>query len=324
MHIDFLPSLQHRHIYIPAAQSTAERRTRWVIVVTLIMMVAELIAGYFSGSMALIADGWHMGSHAAALFIAAFAYVFSRRHAENARFTFGTGKVGPLAGYTSAVILAIIALLMAFESVLRLVHPVEVHFHEAIWVASIGLIVNLVCALLLNGGHHHAHEHHQHAADAAGHKHHHHGHRDINLRAAYLHVIADALTSVLAIVALLGGLIFGWRWMDPVMGLVGAVMITRWSIALLRESGQILLDAENNTSLMERISLLIKGEAGDEIADLHLWRVGPESHACILSVVTRNPRPADYYKRLLNGVPSLAHLTVEVNVCPDVHSKSEP
>ena len=314
MHTHSLSGVQHRHVYIPAAQTTAERRTRWVIAVTLVMMVAELIAGYLSGSMALIADGWHMGSHAAALFIAAFAYAFSRRHAENDRFTFGTGKVGPLAGYTSAVILAIIAVLMAFESVVRLIRPVDVHFHEAIWVATIGLIVNIVCALLLNAGHHHGHEDHHHADDA-GRAHHHHGHRDINLRAAYLHVIADAFTSVLAIVALLGGLIFGWLWMDPFMGIVGSIMITRWSVTLLKESGQVLLDAENNTPLIERISRLIKADADNEIADLHLWRVGPESHACIVCVVTHHPRPVGHYKRLLNGVAGLAHLTVEVNAC---------
>jgi cation diffusion facilitator family transporter len=320
MHTHSLSTVQHDHVYIPAGQESAERRTRWVIGVTLAMMIAELVAGYLSGSMALIADGWHMGSHAAALVIAAFAYAFSRRHAENSRFTFGTGKVGPLAGYTSAVILAIIAVLMAFESVLRLVHPVQVHFQEAIWVAIVGLIVNLVCAAILNTGHHHGHAHHphdddDHAGQDARHHHGAHHHHDINLRAAYMHVVADALTSVLAIVALLGGLFLSWLWMDPAMGIVGGIMIMRWSVILLRESSQVLLDAEHNGPLIERISRLVKADGDNEIADLHLWRVGPQSHACILSVVTHEPRPAEHYKRLLDDVAGLAHVTVEVNAC---------
>jgi cation diffusion facilitator family transporter len=284
-----------------------------VIAVTLIMMVIELVTGYVTGSLALTADGWHMGSHAAALCIAAFAYAFSRRHAENRRFTFGTGKMGPLAGYTSAVVLAAIAVLVALQSIERLLHPIEVHYADALGVAVVGLIVNLVCAFLLGDhDHDHSHEHsHDHRETPRGHAH---AHRDLNLRAAYVHVVADALTSVLAIAALLCGMWFGWRAMDPLMGIVGAVLIARWSAGLLMETGQVLLDAEDNRAMTKKITELIE-RADDRIADLHLWRVGNASQACIVSLWSHDPKPSSHYKALLAQVPGIDHVTVEVNCC---------
>jgi cation diffusion facilitator family transporter len=316
MHTEILDQLKHDHHYVVDAQHAAERRTRWVIAVTLIMMAIELVTGYITGSLALTADGWHMGSHAAALCIAAFAYAFSRRYAGNRRFTFGTGKMGPLAGYTSAVVLAVIAALMALQSVARLLHPVEVQYADALGVAVVGLIVNLVCAFLLsNHDHDHSqeqgHGHCDHREAPRGHAH---AHRDLNLRAAYVHVVADALTSVLAIAALLCGMWFGWEAMDPLMGIVGAVLIARWSAGLLMETGQVLLDAEDNRAVTTRIVGLIE-RAGDRIADLHLWRVGNSSHACIVSLWTHDPKPTSYYKALLAQVPGIDHVTVEVNCC---------
>ncbi|MBI2314376.1 MAG: CDF family Co(II)/Ni(II) efflux transporter DmeF [Betaproteobacteria bacterium] len=312
MHARSLEHLRHDHDYSLASQQSAERRTLFVFWLTLITMAVELVTGYLTGSLALTADGWHMGSHAAALGIAAYAYAFSRRHASNVRFTFGTGKVGPLAAYTSAVFLAMIAVMMVYQSVDRLITPISVRFDEAIAVAVLGLLVNVASAVILQFG---GHEHHDHHGDEAGH-HHHHAH-DHNLRAAYLHVLADALTSVLAIIALLSGKLLGWLWMDPAMGIVGAALIARWSAGLIRDSGQVLLDAEENSKLVERISRLIESDRDNRIADLHLWRLGPGSYGCILSIVTDDPQPAAYYKRLLAEAAELQHVTVEVNLCQD-------
>jgi cation diffusion facilitator family transporter len=300
MHTETPDQLSHDHLYVVDAQHAAERRTRWVIAVTLTMMVIELVTGYLTGSLALTADGWHMGSHAAALCIAAFAYAFSRRHAEDRRFTFGTGKMGPLAGYTSAVVLAVIAVLMALQSIERLLHPIEVHYADALGVAVVGLIVNLVCAFLLGEHDHdysqeHGHGHNDQGEAPRGDAHAH-AHRDLNLRAAYVHVVADALTSVLAIAALLCGIWFGWRAMDPLMGIVGAVLIARWSAGLLMETGQVLLDAEDNRAMTKKITELIE-RADDRIADLHLWRVGNASQACIVSLGATIPSPAATTRR---------------------------
>ena len=333
MHSESLHRWQYRHHYLPADQRTAERRTLLVVTLTLATMVVELVTGYLTGSMALIADGWHMGSHAAALGITAFAYAYARRHAGDDRFSFGTGKVGSLAGYTSAVALALIAILMALQSLQRLWEPVAISFDEALWVACIGLLVNVACALLLmprDDGHSH---HHTHAHDHGGdHKHEHahadqahasahaahagsHGH-DHNLRAAYLHVIADALTSVLAIVALTGGKVYGWVWLDPVMGLVGAALILHWSRGLMRDTSKVLLDAENHRATCTGIRRLIESGSDDRIADLHVWRIGPQSRACIVSLVTHHPQPVQHYKEKLQDLAGLDHITVEVNVCP--------
>lgn len=331
MHGHSLERWQYEHDYLPHTQDVSERRTRLALALTVVMMVAELITGYATGSLALTADGWHMGSHAVALGVGVFAYMYSRRHAANARFTFGTGKVGPLAGYTSALVLAGVAASMVLQSVERFLQPVEVAWNEALWVAVVGLVVNLACmALLRDHGHghehaaeapaHHGHDHahdHGHGHTAAGHCAGHdsaHAH-DHNLRATYLHVAADAVTSVLAIVALLCGKYMGWTWMDAAAGIVGAAVIAQWSVSLIRRSAHALLDAEDNAELVGQVRRIIEGEADNRIADLHVWRVGPLSHACIVSVVTHHPQPAEHYKALLCAVPGLAHVTVEVNVC---------
>ncbi|HUO43788.1 MAG TPA: CDF family Co(II)/Ni(II) efflux transporter DmeF [Burkholderiales bacterium] len=307
MHTHSLERWQYDHNYLPRTQRRSERRTRLALALTVVMMVVELAAGYATGSLALTADGWHMGSHAAALGISAFAYAFSRHHVANARFTFGTGKVGPLAGYTSALVLAFVALTMVWQSAARLLHPVSIGFNEAILVAALGLIVNLACALILAGGD--GHHDHEHAAEGHAHRH------DHNLRSAYLHVLADAVTSILAIVALVSGKYLGWTWMDALMGIAGAAIIGQWCASLLRSSAHVLLDAEDNDRLVADIAQRIEGDADNRIADLHVWRLGPLSHGCIVSLVTHEPRPAAHYKALLADIRGLEHVTVEVNQC---------
>ena len=302
---------QHSHDFGTAAERTAERRTRWVVGLTFAAMLVELAAGWFTGSMALLADGWHMASHVGALGIAAYAYRFARRHAGDARYTFGTGKVTALAGYSSALFLGAVAAWMAWESVNRLWMPVAIHYAEAMIVAAFGLVVNLVSAWLLD--HDHSHEHHQH-----GHDHGHgqdHDHVDHNLRAAYLHVLADALTSVLAIIALGGGMLFGWSFLDPVMGIVGAIVVGRWAIGLARDSAGMLLDAEDHGHLSAEIESVIAQLPDHEIADLHLWRIGPASRACILSLVSHAPQPVEYYRRKLARIHGLDHITIEIHQC---------
>ncbi len=304
MHTHSLQHWQYDHNYLPRTQRQSERRTRIVFVLTLIMMVIELVTGYATGSLALTADGWHMGSHAVALGISVFAYAFSRHHVENARFTFGTGKVAPLAGYTSALMLVFIALFMVAQSVARLLHPISINFNDAILVAVIGLIVNLACAMILG-------RHDDHEQAAKDHTHHH----DHNLRSAYVHVLADALTSILAIIALVSGKYLAWNWMDALMGIVGAAIIGQWCASLLRSSAHVLLDAEDNSQLVARITQRIENDADNRIADLHVWRLGPLSHGCIVSLVTHEPRPAEHYKALLANVHGLEHITIEVNQC---------
>lgn len=300
----------HSHVFLGPRHDENERRTWAVVALTAVTMVAEIVGGTILGSMALVADGWHMATHAGALAMAALAYWFARRHAEDERFGFGTGKFGDLAAYSSAMILAVVALLVGYESVVRLYNPVSIGFDQAIAIAVLGLAVNLASAWLLRddpahghptAGHdgHHAHDHH----------HHHHDH---NLRAAYAHVLADALTSVLAIAALLAGRLFGWVWMDPVMGLVGAIIIARWAAGLMRASGAVLLD----TVPCERLAAQVKGrlEHGtDRVADLHLWRLGPGHLGVVASVISDAPQPPDAYKARLAGVAGLSHVTVEVH-----------
>jgi cation diffusion facilitator family transporter len=281
-----------------------ETRTLTVVLLTAVTMVVEIAAGAYYGSMALLADGWHMGTHVLALAIAVFAYRIARRHARNSRFTFGTGKVGVLGGFASATTLAIVALLMVIESVHRLFDQSPIQFNQSILVAAIGLAVNLASALILERGHGHAHDH----AEHAGHDHSH-GH-DLNLRAAYIHVVADALTSVLAIVALLAGKYAGLVWMDPLMGLVGAALIGRWSFGLLHDTGAILLDAAIDPKGVAAIREALGPEA--RITDLHVWKVGPDADAAIVSLVTDNPQPIDYYKKKLAGIPKLIHVTIEI------------
>ena len=307
MHIYNVDKLKHEHQFHLEGQEEAERRTYYVIGLTLTMMVVEIAAGTIFGSMALLADGWHMGTHAAALGITAFAYAYARRNADNPVYTFGTGKVGVLGGYTSAVVLGVIALMMLWESGRRLLSPVPIRFNEAILVACLGLVVNLVSAYLLMGSRHGHGE-----GDAHDHNH----HQDHNIRAAYLHVIADALTSVLAIIALTTGRFFGWVWMDPVMGIVGAFIIARWSYGLLRDSSRVLLDGAARAGITASIRETLESDGDDRISDLHVWRVGSHDFAAIITLLTHDPKPPDYYKSLLSKYPELSHVTVEVHGYP--------
>lgn len=308
MHIDSLDQWKHSHDF-NIDTSEGERRTRLVVILTACMMVVEIAAGYLFGSMALLADGWHMGTHVAALAISLFAYRYARQHADNPIYSFGTGKVSALGGYASAIALAVVAALMGIESVHRLLFPQTIHFDQAILVAVIGLVVNLVSAWLLHGGAAHSHHH----PDAAHDDHHH--HHDHNLRAAYLHVIADALTSVLAIMALFAGKYFNWLWMDACMGLVGAALITRWGYGLLKETSRVLLDSAPDAETLEHIQQAIESDADNRITDLHVWRLGPRSYGAIISLVTHQPRDPKHYKTLLRDFAELRHITVEVNHC---------
>lgn len=303
----------HDHVFLGADHARNERRVWLVIALTASMMVVEIAAGSIYGSMALIADGWHMSTHAAALLIAALAYRYARRHASDPRFTFGTGKLGDLAAFTSAVVLALIALLIGWESLWRLVEPVPISFGQAIAVAVLGLLVNLLSAWLLRDDHAHHHHAHGHAHGHEHHDHHHEHARDHNLRAAYLHVLADALTSVLAIVALLLGRLHGWLWADPVMGVIGALVIARWSWGLIRDAGGVLLDAvPDGPALADRIRHAIAAEHDTHITDLHVWQVGPGHHAAIVAIATPHPQPPAHYKARLDDIHGLSHVTVEV------------
>lgn len=313
MNTQDISSLEHGHFYLGANQDRNERKVWLVIALTATMMVVEIAAGHWFGSMALIADGWHMSTHAGAMLIAVLAYRYARRNANNPSYSFGTGKVGDLAGFASAVVLVLIALLIGWESLLRLVEPVPISFEQAIMVAVVGLAVNLLSAWLLRDDHHHhhhGHSHHHHGHD----HHHHHGHgQDNNLRAAYLHVLADALTSVLAIVALLLGRSYGWFWADPIMGVVGAIVISRWSWGLIRDTGGVLLDrVPQHGNLDGKIRKVIENDS-DTITDLHIWQVGPEHHAVIVAIASAAPKSASDYKARLNEIGHIDHITVEVN-----------
>jgi cation diffusion facilitator family transporter len=298
MHKQSVDRWQHDHIFGQDQQRVGERRTLIVIAVTATMMVVEITTGILFGSMALLADGLHMGSHAVALLIALIAYIYARRHAGDERFSFGTGKVNALAGFTGAILLAVFALLMAWESFDRLLHPVPIAFNGAILVAVIGLFVNGGCAVILDTGHSHDHHH------------------DHNLRSAYLHVIADALTSVLAIAALLTGKYLGWKWMDPLMGVVGATLVARWSVGLLRISSGVLLDRQAPAELRTGIVQALEKVEGDRVADLHVWSIGPGIWAAEVVVVTDAPQPPDQYKARLPEELHLVHVAVEVHRCP--------
>lgn len=316
---------EHHHIYLGQNHERNERRVWMVIALTTVMMVAEIVAGHWFGSMALTADGWHMSTHAGAMLISALAYFYARREARNPRFSFGTGKFGDLAGFASAVVLAVVALLIAVESGLRLVSPVQIDFNQAILVAVIGLVVNLVSAVLLKDDHHHdhGHGHGSHAHHGHGsHAHHDHGShaqhgakggRDNNLRAAYLHVLADALTSVLAIVALLLGKWNGWNFLDPLMGIVGGLVIARWSWGLIRSTATTLVDAVPLTDdLPQEIRDTVETEE-DRITDLHVWQVGPGHHAAIVAIHSQAPKAPAFYKQKLAAIHELSHVTVEVS-----------
>lgn len=320
MHSHSLDAWQHEHRFLGDDHARNERRTWMVVLITAVMMVVEIVAGTLYGSMALVADGWHMATHAGALSISGLAYLLARRYSADGRFAFGTGKIGDLGAYTSAVSLGIVAALIGWESVQRLVNPVQIGFAHAIVVACLGLGVNLLCAWLLGGDHHHGHEHHAHHGhdhDHHGHDHgHDHAHDDRNLRAAYVHVLADALTSVLAIVALALGATFGWNWCDPLMGVVGAVVIGRWSWHLLRDAGGSLVDFVPGTGAARRIRDRLESD-GDRISDLHVWRLGPGHLGVIVALVTHEPREPAFYKARLADLRELSHVTIEVHPCSD-------
>jgi len=303
MHTHSLDAWQHPHDFA-VIQEHGEKRTRQVLIITAVTMLFEIAAGMAYGSMALLADGWHMGTHVAAFLITVFAYRFAQRHADNKAFAFGTGKVSVLGGFTSAIILIVVALIMLVESGQRILAPQPIHFNEAIGVAALGLLVNIACAFLLQG--HHSHDH-----DDGGHHHHH----DHNLKSAYLHVLADALTSVLAIAALICGKYLGWNWLDPLIGIVGALVICRWAYGLLRETGGILLDGSISGKELVAIKEKIEGALDNRIADMHVWKVSPAHYAAILSIVTHYPQKIDYYKELLREFTNLSHLTVEIQTC---------
>ncbi|MEM1065929.1 MAG: CDF family Co(II)/Ni(II) efflux transporter DmeF [Pseudomonadota bacterium] len=307
-------TLEHDHVFLGANQEHNERRVWLVIALTATMMVVEITAGHWFGSMALIADGWHMSTHAAAMLVAVLAYRYARKNANNRAFTFGTGKVGDLAGFASAVSLALIALLIGWESFQRLVEPVPISFNQAIMVAVIGLIVNLLSAWLLRDDHHHhyGHGHHHHHDDD------HHGHgKDNNLKAAYLHVLADALTSVLAIVALLLGRAYGWFWADPVMGIVGAIVISRWSWGLIKDSGGVLLDRVPEAGHVETEVRKAVENGSDTITDLHIWQIGPGHYSVIASIASGAPKSVSEYKAMLDHISHVSHTTVEVHQVGD-------
>ncbi|MBS1167059.1 MAG: cation diffusion facilitator family transporter [Proteobacteria bacterium] len=293
--------LVHDHVFLGHDHDRNTRRMLWVVVLTLGMMVGEIVAGLLFNSMALLADGFHMATHAVALTVAAGAYLLARRYAGERRFTFGTGKIGDLAGFASALVLGLVALGIAVESLLRFFHPQPVAFDQATAIAVLGLVVNLVSAALLGPDHHHHHDHGGHDHEAADHRH------DNNLRSAYVHVLADALTSVLAIAALLGGRFLSWTWLDPAMGLVGAAVIAVWSWSLMRAASSVLLDMID-PHVEAEIRELVEKDADARIVDLHLWRVGPTGHAAIVSIVGDD---ADDVRRRLRPVHEIVHLTVE-------------
>jgi len=310
----------HEHIFLGASHDRNQRRTMIVVAITTLTMIAEIVGGYVYGSMALLADGFHMSTHAGALLVAALAYRYARRHARDPAFTFGTGKIGDLAAFASAVILGVIAVLIAADAAWRLANPVAISFNPAIAVAVIGLAVNLVSAALLHEstpGHSHGHAHDD--GHAHGHDHHHaHDHggaRDHNLRAAYVHVLADAATSVLAIVALLAGRFLDWVWLDPAVGILGAAVIASWSLQLMRDSGRILVDTVPDPDLAAAVRERIERN-GDRVTDLHLWRVGPGHNAAVISLVSAHPQSPDAYRRKLAALHALSHVTVEVQPAP--------
>ena len=334
--------MPHDHVFLGQDHARAERRTWAVIILCTVMMVAEIIGGALFGSLALIADGLHMSTHAGALLLAALAYTFARRYAFDANFTFGTGKFGDLAGYSSAIVLAMIAILIAYEAVLRFLNPVPIAFDEAIPIAALGLLVNIASAWLLAGGHHHGHDHghphdhghahghshdhahphdhaheedHDHAHDddhdhGHGHAHERH-HRDNNMRAAVVHVLADAAVSVLVIVGLVLARAFGWLWMDPLAGFIGALVIASWSVGLIRDTGAILLDRVPDPGMAEKVKRTIESE-GDRVTDLHLWRLGPGHLGAIVSIATQAAREPAHYRQRLAHFADLSHVTVEV------------
>jgi cation diffusion facilitator family transporter len=305
MHAESMNGWTHNHVFLGTHHRRNERRTRIVIALCGAMMVAEIGGGILFRSMALVADGLHMSTHAAALLIAATAYAFARRRANDGRFTFGTGKFGDLAGFTSAIVLAMIALLIAWESVGRFINPLPIAFNEAIPIAALGLGVNLLSAWLLRDEHDHDHQKY-------GHEHHH--SRDLNLRAAYVHVLADAAVSILAVVGLVIAREVGWLWIDAVMGIIGAAVISNWALGLIRDAGSVLLDIRPDAELVRSVRECLE-RGSDRVADLHLWRVGPGHNAVVATIVSHEPQAPNFYKGRLANFPGLSHVTIEVERC---------
>jgi len=296
---------QHQHQF-QQHNPIGERRTYYVLALTIVTMLIEIIAGSVYGSMALLADGWHMGTHAMAFIITIFAYYYARKHQERDTFTFGSGKINVLGGFASAILLALVALIMMAESFHRLFSPQQIHFNEAIMVAIIGLTVNILSVFLLHEGNHNHQHHHD------DHPHHHHDH---NLKAAYLHVLADALTSLLAIVALFAGKYWGWNWVDALMGIIGSIIIIRWALSLIQQTSPILLDANIDKNYQNTIVNKIEAEKNTRVCDIHIWKISANHYAMILSVVTEQPQPVMHYKQLLKEFDRIHHLTIEVNQC---------
>jgi len=313
VHTKDISRYEHPHVFHYTGEQT-EKITMQVVLLTVAMMIVEIVAGWVFNSMALFADGWHMSTHAAALTLSWGAFVLARRYTADRCFAFGTWKIEVLGGFVSGILLGLVGLVMAGISVQRLFQPVTIQFNQAIFVAVVGLAVNLLSIFLLKA---HPHEH-------AGESHHHHDHdkdpvhNNLNLRAAYLHVVADAMTSVLAIVALLGGKFLQWNWLDPIMGIVGAAMIIRWTYLLLTETGSILLDCETHNELTSGIRSAIESDADARVSDLHVWKIGQDKYACIVAIVAVHPRPVDDYKARLHRFEQLVHVTVETNYCSTV------
>ena len=322
MHSHSIDDFRHSHAFLGEAHERNERKTWTVIALCAAMMAAEIVGGLWFGSVALIADGLHMSTHAGALLIAALAYTYSRHYVHDPRLAFGTGKFGDLAAFTSAIALAMIALLIGYESLQRLIHPLPIAFDQAIPIAAAGLAINLLSAYLLRESpdHHHGHAHDHPRSEGDEHEHAHHGHvhLDHNLRAAFVHVMADAAVSILVIVGLVAGRQFGWVWMDPLMGLVATVVILSWSWTLVRSAGAVLLDACPDPALSRKIAARLE-QGSDRVSDLHLWRLGPGHLAAVISVVTHEPHAPDHYKRRLSGLAGLSHVTIEVLSCPGAH-----
>ena len=330
MHDHANDGLNHSHIFLGVEHAANEKRMLAVVALTCVMMVGEIVGGLAFRSIALVADGLHMSTHAAALGISAFAYWYARRHANDPRFAFGTGKVGDLAAFTSGLALAMVALLIAYEAISRFFSPQPIAYVEALALASLGLCVNIASAWLLRNDHDHGHGHshghshdHDHSPGEHAHDHDHdhardHGDQDLNLRSAYVHVIADAAVSILVIGALLLARAFGWNWLDPVVGLVGSVVIISWAYGLLRAAGSVLLDMTPDESMKDTIRARLETD-GDYVSDLHLWRVGPGHRAAMISLVSSNPRPAEAHKAALADLPGLSHVTIEVLTCPQRH-----
>jgi cation diffusion facilitator family transporter len=316
MHSHSIDDFRHSHVFLGAEHERNERKTWTVIAICAAMMVAEIIGGIWLGSVALVADGLHMSTHAGALLIAALAYTYSRRYARDERLAFGTGKLGDLAAFTSATVLAMISLLIGYESIDRFFNPVQIAFNQAIPIAVLGFGVNLLSAFLLRDDHdeHHTHVHEgerQEDLSASF-------HRDHNLSAAFVHVMADAAVSVLVVIGLVAGRQFGWVWMDPIMGLIATFVILSWSWSLARTAGAVLLDVSPDPVLSRKIAARLE-QASDRVSDLHLWRIGPGHLAAVISLVSDHPNTPSFYKKRLAGLPGLSHVTIEVEACPGVH-----